>query len=113
MIQIRYNCFETNSSSTHSINICTNQQYKDWKNNSNIFYNDEKRLFFTIDELENLYPKLSEMSKEDKIDFLSYNRYYTYTKYLDYFEYLDFYSDIYTTPGGEKITVFGHYGYDG
>ena len=31
MIQIREGLFETNSSSTHSLNICTNQEWLDWK----------------------------------------------------------------------------------
>lgn len=31
MIKVRYNIFETNSSSTHSLNICTREEYEDWK----------------------------------------------------------------------------------
>lgn len=31
MIQIRNSVFETNSSSTHSLNICTKQTWLDWK----------------------------------------------------------------------------------
>lgn len=29
--QIRFGAFETNSSSTHSLIVCTQQQYLDWK----------------------------------------------------------------------------------
>ena len=38
MIQIRNNIFETNSSSTHSLNICTKQEWLDWKA-GNLLYN--------------------------------------------------------------------------
>ena len=30
MLQIREGCFETNSSSTHSLIMCSESQYKDW-----------------------------------------------------------------------------------
>jgi len=30
MLQIRTGCFETNSSSTHSLIMCSENQYKDW-----------------------------------------------------------------------------------
>ena len=29
--EIRRNVFETNSSSTHSLSICTEQEFEDWK----------------------------------------------------------------------------------
>lgn len=31
MIQVRNSCFETNSSSTHSLIICTKEEYEGWK----------------------------------------------------------------------------------
>lgn len=37
MKQIRKNVFETNSSSTHTLAICTEEEYKDWKNGKMLF----------------------------------------------------------------------------
>lgn len=38
MIQIRRGVFETNSSSTHSICICTEEKYKNWRSPSGEYY---------------------------------------------------------------------------
>ena len=37
MKQIRCNVFETNSSSTHTLAICTEDEYKDWKDGKLLF----------------------------------------------------------------------------
>ena len=37
MRQIRRNVFETNSSSTHTLAICTEDEYKDWQNGKLLF----------------------------------------------------------------------------
>lgn len=37
MRQIRRNVFETNSSSTHTLAICTEDEYKDWKDGKLLF----------------------------------------------------------------------------
>lgn len=37
MQQIRKNVFETNSSSTHTLAICTEDEYKDWQNGKLLF----------------------------------------------------------------------------
>ena len=43
MIQIRKNIFETNSSSVHSITICTEEDFQQWKKGNLIWdYNLEK-----------------------------------------------------------------------
>lgn len=38
MLKIRHNVFETNSSSTHSITMCTKDQYEQWKNGELYWY---------------------------------------------------------------------------
>lgn len=37
-IQIRRNVFETNSSSVHSITMCSKDDFEKWKNNSNYYF---------------------------------------------------------------------------
>ena len=53
MINIRHNIFETNSSSTHSITMCSEDEYTNWKKGllwycpeTSEFYNEVERLNF-------------------------------------------------------------------
>lgn len=84
MINIRANTFETNSSSTHSITICTEEEY-------NKFINGE----LGVDFDGNLVPK-----EEAKYDIDTYGE--DYERYEEY----------YTSPSGDRIVAFGYYGHD-
>lgn len=95
MISIRRNVFETNSSSTHSICICTEEDFNKWKNG-------EKLWDYYSGELVDI----SEVSEEDRNtwDFRDY----------DFDEDCkEWYGVSFTTPSGDKMVVFGTYGYDG
>ena len=50
-IQIRPGVFETNSSSTHSLVICTKEQYEKWKN-GDLLWNGWDDKFITKEEVE-------------------------------------------------------------
>ena len=100
MIIIRRNTFETNSSSTHSLTMCTKDDYEKWKNGELVFdrWNDEL------------------VSPEDKEleDEYGDKDYFTYDEFFDYYnsEYETFKQDF-TTPNGEEVIAFGYYGYNG
>lgn len=97
MISIRRNVFETNSSSTHSMTICTKSEYEQWKNGELLFdrYRDE-------------------LVKPEDIKEKNDYRYQTYDAYTNDDEcYLEGYCESYTTPSGDEIVIFGEYGYDG
>ena len=127
MIQIRHNTFETNSSSTHSLVMCTKQEYLDFKHNKK-WYIDRcsvKNKFVTWDELLVTIPRyhlmdgdafeeiqrLKIQDEENLEEYLQDYSIYSYGTYNDN-DYEEF-EDEYTTPGGETIVAFGHYGYDG
>lgn len=97
-IQVRRNVFETNSSSTHSLTFASDDEYNGWKNGTYIFDADNEKLV-----LKSSIP--SEDIERDK---------WMYKSYDDYFgDYdLESYDASYTTKGGEKVHVFGKYGYD-
>ena len=76
-IQIRREVFETNSSSTHSITICSPEDFELLKIGECI----DERLVEAYEDMEN-----SDLDKYDK---------------------------LYVTPKGERIIIFGNYGYDG
>lgn len=66
MKQIRKNVFETNSSSTHTLAICTEDEYKDWK--------DGKLLFNKWNET--FIKNSINITKQDKVE--AEERYNTY-----------------------------------
>lgn len=95
--QIRRGVFETNSSSVHSLTMCTQSDYDRWKNGELIYdYWDGKLI--PIDELDDDYDE---------------GRYYTYDRFNDY-ECFDFetYERDFTTDSGETVVGFGYYGHD-
>lgn len=134
--QIRRGVFETNSSSTHSLTMCTEEQFEDWKNGKLLFnvwddefvkvneltdqdrqdakeeYECKKQTYWkdweqlTDAEVNKWYEKYA---KDHKFSSNSNCKTYDDWKYND----LEYYVEHYTTPGGEKIVAFGHYGYDG
>ena len=92
-ISIRRGVFETNSSSTHTITMCSEEEYNKWKNGELVFDRWQEELV---------------EPKED-------NEYYKYQTYDEFWEneYLEGFVEKYTTNSGEKVIAFGLYGYEG
>ena len=93
MKQVRKCVLETNSSSTHSLCICTQEEYDKWKNGEMIYdyYNDK------------IVPIPYDISKF---------RYRTYDKYCQNYD-LESYEKFFTTPNGDRMVAFGEYGFNG
>lgn len=96
--QIRVGVFETNSSSTHSLTICTKEEYEKFKN-SELFLNIWKHKLLRKDEV-------AEENIEDQ-EIFTYEKYQKYAK-----DWEDTFEEEYITPSGDKIVVFGYYDYD-
>ena len=119
MINIRKGSWETNSSSTHSITICTNEQYKSFVNGE-LYLDNYRDKLITHEEAEERFAKFNEeyKNKYGKIlyhefeDFRESEGIKTYEEWCDE-GYLELYHETYTTPNGEEIVAFGKYGYDG
>lgn len=95
MRQVRYGVFETNSSSTHSLVICTQDEYKQFQKDEVMYDRYEDKLV--------PYSGLL-------LDTESY-RYQSYRQY-GYNELESFYNEF-VTPSGDKMVAFGQYGYNG
>ena len=91
-IQVRRGVFETNSSSVHTITICTEDEYQKWREGDYIYNRWDRTLVPYTEETNG-------------------RRFMTYEQFFDT-EFETFESN-YTTPSGEKIIAFGYYGYDG
>ena len=122
MIQVRQGVFETNSSSTHSITMCTKNEFNEWVGgkvyrNDGSWYDSTSVLkdkdFLTYDEAIELIKssKYYEPMKEDENvdDYFKEYRIYSYDNWGEYFE-----TDVtnYTTPNGEEIVAVCYYGCD-
>lgn len=141
MIKIRYGCFETNSSSVHSLIIANEEEYKQLLNGKLFMDYDN---FISKDEaIENLLNDIADepgsdvwirdfcltelglenvqLTKEwfaalpiDKLDAILSEFCEGIKSYEDYMnnEYLESYHEDYTSAHGDKIHIFGIYGRD-
>lgn len=143
MIQIRQNTFETNSSSTHSIVICSRKQFEDWKAGK-CFFNKNSETFtapdpniieqFRKEAIEQYkqthdndpysvsWDDLADEHKEKYIDArVKYkvqehtNSYanMTYEGYKYSNSSLEYTEKFFTTEHGDQVVAFGCGGYDG
>ena len=92
MIQIRHGVFETNSSSTHSMVVCSDEDLAKW---------EKGELLYDYGEL---VPSegLSEDEKED---------YKTLEQFMDT-DYEEVGEETYTTKSGEVVNIIYKYGHD-
>jgi hypothetical protein len=135
MKQIRRNVFETNSSSTHSLTLCSEDEFEKWKKgellfdywkevfveSSSISDEDKLRAKAAYDDAKSNYWKDWESLSDDEKNnwyskWLKEHRgdedYKTYNEYMNE-DYLECFVDRYTSKSGDKIVAFGKYGYDG
>lgn len=98
MKQVRRSVFETNSSSTHSITICTEDEYDKFKRGELMYDRWNEKLVPNSAVLVD-----SDDGQYSTYDNLGENEWYS----------LDTYSHRFTTPSGDKMVAFGTYGRDG
>ena len=125
MKTIRANTFETNSSSTHSMIILTEEEYD--KLESGELYLDDDEVI-TKEEAKNIFLKHMNEDKYIYDDDLSFEE--NVKNYLDEFEYypceypqslktwkeedeLESDTNIYISPSGDKLKIICKYGYIG
>ena len=132
---VRSHTFETNSSSTHSLTIMTEDQFNQFRD-GNLFYDDWKEKFYTYEELKERMLETTTL-EEVKNDYTDYygeeesdfdspeefekqvvaywakeNDIRDYDHMLgDQQEDYETFEQHYTSPSGDKIVVCGYYGY--
>lgn len=116
---IRRGVFETNSSSTHAMTICTKENYTKWLKDNNVFMdgNGEIKTFDELVEIAMTHERFKQSCLEDKEEMLEFiscwlGDYENVDMFNRHLEYNDSFSQEYTTPGGETIVAFGYSGYD-
>lgn len=135
--QIRRGVFETNSSSTHSLTICTEEEFEQWKEGKLLFNKYNNTHFVKANKLSDYDKKCAAQHYEDNKDefFKDWSdlsqsekeKYYTKYAKENYIaneddetyeewrhdDYLEIFVSKYTSKSGDKIVAFGKYGYDG
>lgn len=120
--QIRRGVFETNSSSVHSITMCTGEEYQKWENSEILYWGDEDKFGTREEIIEEMKTmtwydgtlRFSDVNWEDEdevSDIFSDENVKTYDEYFKN-EWFETYSNTYTTPNGEEVVAFGYYGHD-
>lgn len=113
--QVRIGVFETNSSMTHSLTMCSDSEYQKWRNGE-VYWSKwswgDDRDFVPVEEVDAQYKSEYDEYYENYEDYIE--REYGYVAYdrFGYDEYLESFDNTYTTPNGEIVHAFGLYGHD-
>lgn len=110
MIQIRNNIFETNSSSVHSITICSEEKFEKWKNGEFLF-DKEKDDLVTLEKCEEFKSSEFYNEKYDYDRFLTYDQFFNWQGDDSYLDYMEKYQ-THQTINGTDVVAFGYYGHD-
>ena len=117
MKSIRRGVFETNSSSTHSLTICSKDDFKAWKDGNVFFMRYPNEKFISKEEAVEILKAHKYIKCEDYDDkglleeALAEAEIYTYDRFFAS-EYLESYEQNHTTKSGDEIVAFGMYGHD-
>ena len=110
---IRKGVFETNSSSSHSLTICSDEEYNKWEKGE-VYYDIWEHEFMTLEE------KIKSLKEKDYLDYETKEEWKEFAMedlrtMESYFcdDYLETFERIYKTESGDKIVVFGKYGRSG
>lgn len=120
--QIRRGVFETNSSSTHSITMCSGEEYDKWCSGNLLFWVGKKKFGTKEDIIEELkeltrwdnslmYPDVNWDDDSVVADIFDSEEIQTSDEFFDD-EYLETFEETYHTPNGEEVVAFGKFGYD-
>ena len=106
--KIRLNCFETNSSSTHSCVITTEEEREKWKKGELLYCYDN---FVTLEEAKEDYKNSN--SDLDFEDWLYENEYFNYDQWGEQVEDRCEFETTVKEINGIKVYVDCYYGFDG
>lgn len=120
--QIRRGVFETNSSSTHSIAMCSGEEYDKWCSGNLLFWVGKKKFGTKEDIIEELkeltrwdnslmYPDVNWDDDSVVADIFDSEEIQTSDEFFDD-EYLETFEETYHTSNGEEVVAFGKFGYD-
>lgn len=122
MKQIRRGVFETNSSSVHSLTMCSSEEYQKWADGEVLYWQDEDKFGTREDIIEEMktmkwydgtlrYSNVNWNDEDYVSDIFSDERIKTHEEFFED-EWFETYVEEYTTKSGETVVAFGYYGHD-
>lgn len=118
MIKYRLGMFESNSSSTHSMIIGMEDDFKNWENGELLYSRYNKQGFYTKEEAINFLKEIPyykntdfNMIDPEELQEIFEDEGFISWDWLDYDELYHDYNEF-ITPGGEKICITCRYGRD-
>lgn len=122
MKQIRRGVFETNSSSVHSLTMCSSEEYQKWADGEVLYWQDEDKFGTREDIIEEMktmkwydgtlrYSNVNWNDEDYVSDIFSDERIKTHEEFFEN-EWFETYVEEYTTKSGETVVAFGYYGHD-
>ena len=114
--QIRRGVFETNSSSVHSLTMCSGEEYEKWENGEVLYWKWEDKFGTKEEIIEMLKVKTyySDINWDDKDavhDVFSDEGIKTCEEYFED-EWFETFKQRHITPNGDEVVAFGYYGHD-
>ena len=110
---VRTGVFETNSSSIHSLTLCSDDVYNKWKNGI-LLYSPGDQKFKSVAEVDKDLIYNSETDDIEEVDM--YELYYSYNDYWDIFiNYVEGLQETFSevkTIDGVMVRAFGYLGHD-
>ena len=122
--QVRAGVFETNSSSTHSLTVCTGDEFKMFTSGE-AFWGKLDDAILSKDEVGEMYAKALADGRidayyttdgewyEDQIVRDQVISFYDLKTYDAWGEWLETFNHSFTSPSGDEMVAFGEYGHDG
>lgn len=116
MQQIRVGVFETNSSSTHSLTIVSEEDYEKWVAGEYVLNTDSEELQSIEDAKKSLIAERKRWDKDfvattEEVEDMLADETKTYDVWCDSDK--ESFIQRHTTKSGDKIVAFGLCGYDG
>jgi hypothetical protein len=114
--QIRQGVFETNSSSVHSLTMCSAEEYKKWENGKVLFWQWKDKFGTREEIIEELKAQSWRYNvnwdDEDEVnDIFSDEEIKTCEEFFEN-EWFETFEQRYTTHSGDVVVAFGYYGHD-
>lgn len=114
--QIRIGTFESNSSSVHTITMCSYDEYEKWKRGE-LYFEKWEDCFVSKEDIKNEVIKDTSYtgSLTDFEEMLAfYKKGHKIVTEEEYFDncYYETYIESYKTNSGETVVAFGYYGED-
>ena len=100
MIQIRQGVFETNSSSTHALSICTQEEWEKLQSGEYLVNEWNIDDFISKDD-----PKAINDPESWSTSYITYGELYDRS-------YFEFFTRHFKTPSGDEMVAWGYYGHD-